>query len=618
MKEYGTNDLFEVARKAPTELPQEQVMEMITKIPTLPPPGNSWFNINLNSIIMTTTVAAIIGSAMIYFSTPANTELPGQEPGDQSTQPILVEESTGKTSEDSLTLIAHLPAPKRLSNTANPVNPIPVNTAEPFDPQGHGTAPDLKSENRIATKKSGAASSPPDRADSPYTNAGIKRLPVSIEEDTPSSGLAGASSPDVLQLRKLKRLLLRELSKDNLIKNKRFFHIVHYQEGKILVNQDTLNRQSYTKYNRLLQDYDLTPGPEMRVLLDPRFIMVGNFTEDGFDGKAYGREMNIDFMSQKVISNGLMHMSSGKGRLEMLIKSDDKSLFDKNNDSGERLNLNATQLKALKKDLYKNLLADHQIDSKDADVSMIITPTEFRVNKNDDFDDELKSTYTALLATHGIKPMPDRKVLLSKDFIMVIDFHNGKLAANVQGKLTEDKIEGSIFESDLRKIPVFTGDSPEDADQHEERSLPSFNHLVVSGLAVVHLTQGDREDIRLEVSGMPIKDVLTEVKNDTLTITTLGEHHGESIDIYVTNPAIRSLEVSGSAELYGQNQFLAAAMNILIRDSAAAYLDVDVLELFILMDGGDLDIGGRYKGKEVRYGKEAPQGTLKSERLTRK
>lgn len=619
MKEYEINGLFEMVRKAPTELPREQVMEMITNIPALPPPGNSWFNINLNSIIMTTTVVAIIGSAMIYFSTPANTELPGQEPDDLSKQATVTDTRGQEPGKDSLKLITTLPAPARLStNSPDRVDTTPVRAAISYD-EPKTTSTESAGAIRPPTRKaSEIPPSPGVTPVSPTPQTGMQQLPITADDDNDPISTKAAISINQVQLRKLKRVLLRELNKDDLIKSKRYFNVLEYKEGEILVNRNPLDNQVFTKYSVLLDGYGLQPGPEMRVVLDPKFIMVGRFTSGGFDGRAYGREMNIQFLSDRVTFIGMTDLSTGNGPLNLLHSDSGGGLFSKQGNGGF-VDLSAQQLKSLKKALYKNLLADNQIPSKDADVQMLITPARFKVNENNDFSPELRSKYSDLFGTYGLSPGSERKILLSTDFIMVGDFGEINFTGSVHGEFIQSKIAGSIFESDFSKYSIFADESDHDGtEQYEERSVAPFSHLVVSGLAVVHLTQAPREDIRLEVSGMPIKDVLTEVQNDTLTVTTLGEHHGESIDIYVTNPAIHSLEISDSAELYGQNQFLAAAMNILIKDAAAAYLDVDVLELFILMDGGNLDIGGRYKGKEVRYGKDAQRGTLKVERLTRK
>ncbi len=85
----------------------------------------------------------------------------------------------------------------------------------------------------------------------------------------------------------------------------------------------------------------------------------------------------------------------------------------------------------------------------------------------------------------------------------------------------------------------------------KERIIPAFHALQVSGLAVVYLARtGNTHQVKLVVSGISPEDVITTVKEGVLTVTTLGTHHGEHIQVYVSSPSVKSITVSGSGILY--------------------------------------------------------------------
>jgi hypothetical protein len=170
--------------------------------------------------------------------------------------------------------------------------------------------------------------------------------------------------------------------------------------------------------------------------------------------------------------------------------------------------------------------------------------------------------------------------------------------------------------------------------QTESREVEKFTALKISGLAEVIITQAKVQKLVVQVSGMPIADVVTTVENETLIITTKGFHRGESVQIFVHYNQLNSISTSGSAELTGTNTLNTQHMSITtngsgdikdltikadtlkvsINDSGNAYLDVDVNDIEIEMnDAGDLSIQGVTKRQNIRS--NASRGTLSNGNL---
>ncbi len=171
--------------------------------------------------------------------------------------------------------------------------------------------------------------------------------------------------------------------------------------------------------------------------------------------------------------------------------------------------------------------------------------------------------------------------------------------------------------------------------QTEEREIEQFSALEVSGLVEVFITQSNGQKLRVEVSGIPITDVITIVENGTLMITTRGIHRGESVQVYLNYQKLERIKTSGSAELTGTNtlnanQLLvttsgsgdikelsikANTLSVSINGAGNADLDVDVQKLNIEMnDAGDLSIKGIAKEQNIRS--NSSRGSLNNARLS--
>jgi hypothetical protein len=151
--------------------------------------------------------------------------------------------------------------------------------------------------------------------------------------------------------------------------------------------------------------------------------------------------------------------------------------------------------------------------------------------------------------------------------------------------------------------------------KEEERSIPEFHSLHVSGLAVVYLSQGETGKARLAVSGMPIEDVLTTVEGGVLTVTTRGQHNGESIKVYVSSPSLQSISVDGAGQLYSENTLRATRLEVSLLGNGAAKLHVDVQDLKVNMNGGDLDLTGKTRKYQVFNLENSSHGRLSNNGL---
>lgn len=683
MKEHGIDELFEVTRQVPTELSQRQVLEIIKVIPTLPPPGNSWFNINLNSIIMTTTVVAIISAAVIYFTNPTTTpELPGQEPEALNTiQMQEVEQKQDTIQVQSKPIARNSAVPKPIENKPATLTPGPsLNMASSSTPLVDTNNNELEKINKIHDSPSTTTQVASLEKPQPYLPANDQKEVADqvasqtspVEETSPIPPTVNEYSPDKLlnevQLRKLKRNLMRKLSQDDIIKSRRqYMTILEYKKSGITVNRQPLSAQQNAYYKGLLNSYGVKPGPERRIVIESKFIMVGDFTEDGFLGSALGRSMNITFDGNKILFHGLLdeeeksssnslefdlNKPSKEGESNMMFSTQGKvqhsegnilsaqrltaegpfeeSLFEDNTyvignavtmTNGDvdvpPVELGSQKINKLKKELYRYLVQDDIVNSNKADVNMVLGTGPFSVNDNNYFSSSLQKRYLQLLQQYGVQLRPKLKILMSPDFIFVGEFGEDNFNGSVRGVLMKEKIVGSIFEKELGKYSLFGQANKISEGVTENRSVKSFDRIKVSGLAVVYYTEGPEKDLRLDVAGMPIEDLKTEVVNGELLIYTTKDKNfnGESIKVYVSSPDIQSIVVEGTAEFFSQNQISVEALKVSAFGAGSIELTVDVERLHLIMDGGDIEVEGKATMERTDFLEDANNGTLEQSRL---
>ena len=676
MNDNKNEAMFELVREVPTELSKKEVMQMIGTLPTLPPPGgNSWFsNINLNSIIMTTTTVALITSAVIYFSSPkAENPVPGPDPVSPSSIEQTSPDPATTAADDSIEAIKEIPQSITLTlPTPDTVDKPKLKVTFSADDKATTEAP-----QEDVTQPNAQNSEP---ATQPQTTAATAKTPIKVETSPSPTTSSSVVAPkrgrvenvrvpqpkatrkiDDLKLKRLKRTLLRELSRDELISSKKAMNVLHFKEGLITVNNLELGVEEFTKYSELLFQFRIEPGPDKRVVTDPKFVMVGDFTERGFKGSMHGRAIDLKFINDGVIMRGLLDesdkgsfsaegdllfpdsnnqvetgttMIETKGKVQRALDNADNygKLFSDSSDADagkidfrngatistiyeegkevDPIKISLTQMKKFKKALYKMLVADLQVEARDEPVVMLISPELFKVNNNEGLESVLLKKYDRFLDSYGIRPGVNRKILMNGDFIMIGDFNNGQFNGRAQGQISKKTVMNSLMADELKKSKLFGGDE-EPPLMSEEREIGLFDKLRVSGLAVVYLRQGSPKPLRVEASGIPLDDIITEINGGVLNITTKGTNLSEeSIAIYVTNTGLSSIEVEGAAEVFSQGLYKADILKLVSKGSGAIEMAVDVDRLHLQMDGGDIHLEGRADMEKVDFLPESDRGTL--------
>ncbi|MFY0594336.1 hypothetical protein [Roseivirga sp.] len=481
MKSIDSSSLFEKAKQVPTELSKETVFEFIGTIPSLPAPANNWFqNFNLNSIIMTTTAITLVTSAVIYF-----TSFTGQEntPVLQNVPEVILKQTITDSIDKKEPII----------------KPIPQ-TVQLDDPQGEKAVQQQKKASLNTTSEKVAKV--PKEEEETTTKIG-SLIPTGNHLDAGKAVQFEAYSSvskislTGTQLRKLKSDLIKYVKADDLNRGRSNLIIVEFNRQKPKINHYTLNPSQIQRYEGLLKKYNIDYGPQRRIVVDKKYIMVGDFTEEGFSGSALGKAMDIQFKGYDKpdlfsndknsdipsIKSDTLRLSrqislspidepkrtggtifqpyqperdspSIKGEYEMNFYQARKvSLLDKDGVKKKNI-LSRKDLKRLRRDIYSVLYKSNLIESKKADIRIGLNPNELTVNKDgisQNTDAKLREVFLKYSVALGTK----MKLLMNNDFIMIGEFNENKFKGSVTGTINSKEAKSGVFMEDLKEISLF-------------------------------------------------------------------------------------------------------------------------------------------------------------------
>lgn len=117
----------------------------------------------------------------------------------------------------------------------------------------------------------------------------------------------------------------------------------------------------------------------------------------------------------------------------------------------------------------------------------------------------------------------------------------------------------------------------------ENRSVDSFKGVKALQGIDVYLKKGSKEAVRVEVSGVDLSDVLTEVSGDYLKIQMRqGNYRNEhSVKVYVTYTELTKISASSAGAIFAENVIKADVLSI--SASSAGTVDIQV-------DAGSIDV----------------------------
>lgn len=133
------------------------------------------------------------------------------------------------------------------------------------------------------------------------------------------------------------------------------------------------------------------------------------------------------------------------------------------------------------------------------------------------------------------------------------------------------------------------------SDEGEVRNLPEFSSISLSISANIYLTQGPKQEVRIEAKSDDLEEIETKVKNGQLHIKTDSwTSNIGNVNIYITMKELDGIEVAGSGNIYGKGSFVTDHIELEVAGSGnMEFKDIKANKMIIAIAGsGDVFVAG--------------------------
>jgi hypothetical protein len=135
------------------------------------------------------------------------------------------------------------------------------------------------------------------------------------------------------------------------------------------------------------------------------------------------------------------------------------------------------------------------------------------------------------------------------------------------------------------------------AQESEIRQPGSFKGVKVEEAIDVYIKKGDRESIKVEVTGTNIKNVMTEVSGGHLKIhMASGNYRNRSVKVYVTYVQLEKITAYSASNVFSEGTLKASALELHAASAAVIELTLDGGELRAHAgSAGNINLEGKAK-----------------------
>jgi len=137
-----------------------------------------------------------------------------------------------------------------------------------------------------------------------------------------------------------------------------------------------------------------------------------------------------------------------------------------------------------------------------------------------------------------------------------------------------------------------------------DRSVSSFKEVEANGNIKLIVSQGDLKPVRIETDENLISYIEVVQEGDRITIRTRDGVNlipSGDLNVYVTSPAYKSIEVSGSSDIIGQNKITSPeALSLGASGAGDIQMEVDAPKVSAGISGsGSVKLKGQVKDFDV-------------------
>jgi len=138
----------------------------------------------------------------------------------------------------------------------------------------------------------------------------------------------------------------------------------------------------------------------------------------------------------------------------------------------------------------------------------------------------------------------------------------------------------------------------------EERPVTAFKEVEASGEIKLYVAQGDLKPVRIEGDENILRYIEVIQEGDRITIQTkqgVNLQPSGDLNVYVTSPAFKSIDVSGSSDIIGQNKITSTdELSLQASGAGDIKMEVDAPKIMAGISGsGSINLKGQAKDLDI-------------------
>ena len=139
------------------------------------------------------------------------------------------------------------------------------------------------------------------------------------------------------------------------------------------------------------------------------------------------------------------------------------------------------------------------------------------------------------------------------------------------------------------------------AQKSEVRNVGSFSGIKAAEAVDVYLRKGASTSVRVEVDGVDLSDVLTEISGDYLKIhMRSGNYRKTNVKAYVTYVALSKISASSAANVFSDGTINAKSLDISASSAATIELSIEAGDVLAdVSSAGDIVLEGKVKSLDA-------------------
>jgi len=143
--------------------------------------------------------------------------------------------------------------------------------------------------------------------------------------------------------------------------------------------------------------------------------------------------------------------------------------------------------------------------------------------------------------------------------------------------------------------------APAFSQQSEVRKIGTFRGVKAGEAIDVYLKKGDKEEVKVEVTGTALSNVLTEISGTSLRIHMKdGNYKNRDVKVYVTYVNLENISASSASNIFSENVITTNKMEVGASSAATIEISLDVQSLIVdVSSAGDVTLEGRTKTLKV-------------------